>query len=144
MVRIDPDKCIQCGMCVRECPHRLLTNTESGISASGEGCIQCGHCVAVCPQEAVSLTEYDMSEVERVPDETERLDAAGLLRAIKSRRSIRHFKDCPVEDEKLLQIIEAARYSPTGANRQGVKYQLFRASKQELTEKTLTALCKIL
>ena len=78
MVRIDPDKCIQCGMCVRECPHRLLTNTESGISAFGEGCIQCGHCVAVCPQEAVSLTEYDMSEVERVPDETERLDAAGL------------------------------------------------------------------
>ena len=40
------------------------------------------------------------------------------LEAIKTRRSTRKFKARPVEMEKLLQIVEAGRFGPTGGNAQ--------------------------
>ncbi|NQT67139.1 MAG: nitroreductase family protein, partial [Actinobacteria bacterium] len=41
-----------------------------------------------------------------------------VFEIIKKRRSIRHFKNIHVEDEKILQIIDAARLAPSSANRQ--------------------------
>lgn len=41
-----------------------------------------------------------------------------MLEVIKNRRSIRRFKDTPVEDEKLIEILEAARLAPSGNNTQ--------------------------
>lgn len=41
-----------------------------------------------------------------------------MLQVIAERRSIRNFTDQPVEDEKLRQIFEAIRLSPSWANRQ--------------------------
>lgn len=40
------------------------------------------------------------------------------LEAILCRRSIRSFKDEPVNDESVLKLIEAARLAPSGGNRQ--------------------------
>lgn len=40
------------------------------------------------------------------------------MEIIKTRRSIRRFKPDPVEDEKLLTILEAARWAPSWANTQ--------------------------
>ncbi|MBE7020209.1 MAG: nitroreductase [Ruminococcaceae bacterium] len=41
---------------------------------------------------------------------------------IKRRRTIRSFKQIPVEDEKLDMMIEAARLAPSGGNLQPIKY----------------------
>lgn len=41
-----------------------------------------------------------------------------MLEVIKNRRSIRKFKDIPVEEEKLHEILEAARVAPSGNNTQ--------------------------
>lgn len=41
-----------------------------------------------------------------------------MLEVIRNRRSIRRFKDIPVEDEKLKEILEAARMAPSGNNTQ--------------------------
>lgn len=41
-----------------------------------------------------------------------------IFEAINTRRSIRRFKDRPVEDEKLQAILEAARQAPSWANMQ--------------------------
>jgi nitroreductase len=41
-----------------------------------------------------------------------------LFEAIRTRRSIRKFNDQPVEDEKLLAVLEAVRLSPSWANMQ--------------------------
>lgn len=40
------------------------------------------------------------------------------LNSIKNRRSIRNFKDTPVEQDKLDKIIEAGLYAPSGMGRQ--------------------------
>lgn len=59
------------------------------------------------------------------------------LTALKTRRSIRRFLQKPVEREKLEQILECARFSPTAANRQPIKYAL---PGPELTGKVLQQL----
>src|ERR1035437_6121981 len=41
-----------------------------------------------------------------------------FLELAQKRYSVRDYEDRPVEDEKLKQILEAARLAPTGANRQ--------------------------
>jgi len=43
---------------------------------------------------------------------------SGVFEIIKKRRSIRRFKNITVEDEKILQIIEAAGLAPSATNRQ--------------------------
>lgn len=46
------------------------------------------------------------------------------LTCIKSRRSIRKFKENPVDHETLQQIIDAARFSPSWKNTQIVRYHV--------------------
>jgi nitroreductase len=42
----------------------------------------------------------------------------GFLELINKRYSVRAYKSTPVEEEKLLKILEAARLAPTASNRQ--------------------------
>jgi len=41
-----------------------------------------------------------------------------VLEAIKTRRSVRSFKRKPIPDEDAIKILEAARWAPSGGNRQ--------------------------
>ncbi len=45
-----------------------------------------------------------------------------VIDAVKNRRSIRKFKQQPVEREKITEIIDAARYAASGANMQPIKF----------------------
>ncbi|MDO4581554.1 MAG: 4Fe-4S binding protein [Bacillota bacterium] len=49
-MRVDRDKCVDCGKCERLCPMQaaLLSNANSAE------CIRCGGCRAVCPAQAIS------------------------------------------------------------------------------------------
>ena len=46
------------------------------------------------------------------------MDYEGLLKLVKTRRSIRNFKMDPIPDEYVEKIIEVARWAPSGANSQ--------------------------
>ena len=48
------------------------------------------------------------------------------LVAIKTRRSVRRFKPDPVDDKLLLQVLEAARWSPSWANTQCWRFIVVR------------------
>ena len=56
-----------------------------------------------------------------------------ILKIIKTRRSTRSFKEIEVEKEKLDQIIEAARYAPSGGNNQSSHFIVIQ-NKQFLDE----------
>ena len=56
-----------------------------------------------------------------------------LKDVIANRKSIRAYKDKPVEEEKLLRVLEAARLAPSGANKQDWKFVVVRdANKREV------------
>lgn len=59
-----------------------------------------------------------------------------VLSTIKGRRSIRKYSTQPVEEEKLLKILEAARLSPSAHNHQNWKFIIVKnpATKEKLVE----------
>ena len=55
---VDYAKCNRDGLCVLECPAKIIEMNDKGpvgIEGAEEICIKCGHCVAICPEEALSL-----------------------------------------------------------------------------------------
>lgn len=59
-----------------------------------------------------------------------------IFDAIRTRRSVRRFKDTPVEDEKLNAILEAVRQAPSWANRQCWRFVVVKdkATREKLSE----------
>ncbi|HCU07515.1 MAG TPA: nitroreductase [Clostridiales bacterium] len=52
-----------------------------------------------------------------------------VQKAIQQRRSVRRYKDAPVEEEKLTLLLEAARLAPTGSNTQSGRFIVIRDDK---------------
>lgn len=117
MIVIDKEHCTGCGACERDCPAHVLRVRE-GKAEYLKDCIHCGHCVAVCPAKAVAIPEYDMEDVEEYRPQAFRVEPDNLLRAVKFRRSIRRFKEQPVERETAEKILQAGRYTATAKNMQ--------------------------
>jgi ferredoxin hydrogenase large subunit len=57
MMKIDSEKCIQCGMCYNDCDNHGLTEvTTHGVLlyVQNDNCIQCGECLKNCPAGAIT------------------------------------------------------------------------------------------
>jgi hypothetical protein len=48
----DPDKCVACNVCARQCPARAISTNP--IRIDPRKCIGCGQCIQVCPAGALS------------------------------------------------------------------------------------------
>jgi len=51
-MRIAPDRCNGCGLCVRDCPMEAVTLVAKK-AVINEKCVQCRTCLKVCPRQAV-------------------------------------------------------------------------------------------
>ena len=131
-IDIDADRCIVCSKCIDDCPNSYLFLENDEVHTGQKGCMECGHCYAICPQGAITMTNYESID-EKVVLMSE-INPETLLNAMKSRRTIRQFKPNPVEEEKIEKILEAGRYSPTGANRQMVSYTILGSKQREAEE----------
>ena len=121
---VDESKCKKDGICARECPTSVIRLREEDgypeIAREG-GCLVCGHCVAVCPHGALSHEQILAEDSPPIREELA-INQDQAVQFLRSRRSIRHFQNRPVEKEKIRRLIEVARYAPTGANRQLVEW----------------------
>lgn len=121
---VDESKCQKDGICARECPTTVIQlRKEDGYPEIARGgiCLVCGHCVAVCPHGALSHEQVLAKDSPEIREEL-RIHEAQAVQFLRSRRSIRRYKNIPVEKDKILRLIEVARYAPTGANRQPVEW----------------------
>ncbi len=168
----EADKCTHCRTCVMTCPTSCLQWNEkekvpyaTGLGRLGLACIGCNNCEAVCPAGAIRMRgEYrvlqgryktpeerygDMTppdpfkdphgpkpfeEIEHRLTETERL--------IYRRRSVRLYKNKPVEKELIYRILEAGRFAPSAGNGQPVK--IIVSTDKELNRKVDQASAKVL
>jgi len=122
-IQVNQEKCILCGLCADACPTEFITMGNQGPEVTGVSCIACGHCVAVCPVEALDNVKAPLAQqlpLEKVPV----LDADTAARFLRARRSIRRYKEDAVPREKILQLLDIARFAPTGSNTQGVAYHV--------------------
>lgn len=123
--------CTGCGKCVKDCVSSRLSIVDGKAKFREGTCLECGHCFAICPSSAVEMPGYDVSGCGETADMAE-FDSDRLLLAMKSRRTIRQFKNEPVSDEEIAKILEAGRYSPTGTNMQDLHYTVITKSLGEL------------
>lgn len=127
LIQIDIEKCKKDKICIVECPFNILRENRDGIPEMIPGaeafCMRCGHCLAVCPSGAVTLNGVtpDMCDSSRTDII---VDAASMAELIKNRRSVRVYKDKPVEREKIDQLMDMVRFAPTAKNVQPVHWLL--------------------
>lgn len=53
-VKIDPDICNDCGLCMRVCPAVAVKKSETSHEVLKEDCLICMECIRKCPQDAIS------------------------------------------------------------------------------------------
>jgi nitroreductase/NAD-dependent dihydropyrimidine dehydrogenase PreA subunit len=126
---VEESKCKQDGFCAKECPMAIirLKDEESYpelVEGSEHSCLSCGHCVAACPHGALSHKMVPIEDCTPIKKELV-INEAQAVQFLRSRRSIRFFKDRPVEKEKIQRLIEIARYAPTAGNTQLVEWLVF-------------------
>lgn len=136
-LKVDETKCKRDGICVEECPRRIIELAGEGgfpaVSPENEYyCMVCGHCVAVCPHGAMSVAKVPIESCPEIEK--------GLLPSyeaarhfLRSRRSIRVYQDKPVARETMQQLIETARYAPTASNSQTVHWTVL-AGRETLAD----------
>ena len=129
VVLINSEKCIGCGLCVKDCFPKAL-GMQDGKAVVLTDCFHCGHCVAVCPKNAVTIPQYPMEDV-REYDESCKMNPENLLHFMQFRRSVRQFRQERLPREVLETILEAGRYTPTAANMQDVSYVVVQDSLAE-------------
>jgi Na+-translocating ferredoxin:NAD+ oxidoreductase subunit B len=66
--RIDPDKCISCGLCAGErCQVGAIEEGEEAYQIIPEKCIGCGLCISTCPEGAIKLVHKDQDVIFTPP-----------------------------------------------------------------------------
>lgn len=133
LITINEKTCNKDGICAAVCPGGLI-DFEKGeipvpIDKADEVCIRCGHCVAVCPTG--SLSHKDMNK-EDCPDVKKEFDLGQdqCEHFLRGRRSIRVYKDKPVERNLINDLIEIARYAPSGHNCQCAEWTVIEDRKE--------------
>jgi nitroreductase len=98
------------------------------------GCIKCGHCEAVCPNQAISLEGANLKGSPGVIKNPVSEEQISYL--IRSRRSIRNYKDEAVDKSIIEKIFDTVRYAPSGMNSQSVNWMIIqnRGAMNELTD----------
>jgi len=125
-ILVDQDLCTRCGICSGVCPARIVDaadeNTLPRVSDAKAGmCIQCGHCEVHCPSQALLLNDRPDEKIP-LPAGTGTIAPDDLGYYLKKRRSVRHFTKDIVPKEKILELLDIARYAASAGNGQPVEW----------------------
>jgi nitroreductase/NAD-dependent dihydropyrimidine dehydrogenase PreA subunit len=126
LLTVDENKCNKDAICVGECPMAIIRLKDGDgfpemVPGGEQVCLVCGHCVAACPHGALSHARVPVEECP-VIDRDLVIDEHQAVQFLRSRRSIRFFKDEPPDKATLKRLIQIARYAPTAGNTQLVEW----------------------
>lgn len=118
-VTIDRDTCSQCGECAAICPTETLRMLEGSVVVQTDtpfGCVACGHCMMVCPTGSVEVRGRGIApaDLRPMPGDGEKATPEAFEALIRSRRSVRRFRDAEIDASVLARIVEAAASAPMG------------------------------
>ncbi|MFH1122168.1 MAG: nitroreductase family protein [Pseudomonadota bacterium] len=134
LIEVDVSKCKRDGVCASECPAGIIQLKDKAsfpevVPGGEEACLVCGHCVAACPHGALSHAQIPAQGCPPVRKDLV-VGPEQAVQFLRSRRSIRQYRDAPVEKEKVQKLIEIARYAPTGGNTQLLEWWVFTDRNQ--------------
>ncbi|MBU0994493.1 MAG: nitroreductase family protein [Proteobacteria bacterium] len=130
---IDKETCNKDGICATVCPTSVIDFKKGEypvpVKMADEICIRCGHCVAVCPKGSFSHKDIPVADCSEI-NEAYSLSVDQAEHFLRSRRSIRVYKDKPVSRESLARLIDIARYAPSGHNSQCAEWLVVDSRKE--------------
>ena len=113
MFEVDKEKCIHCGLCVKDCSANALNFNEDKFPEIDEKkCFKCQHCLAVCPVGAISVCVKNPENSDKIYFQNSEM----ILNLIKSRKSYRHYKQENLAQAKVQKLKDMLKYVPTGCN----------------------------
>jgi nitroreductase/NAD-dependent dihydropyrimidine dehydrogenase PreA subunit len=122
---VNPKTCTRCGMCVKVCPVRVIRLPHDGTPLyaldGASRCILCGHCQAVCPSGSITVDDQRLSPTVYEGTDAE-IDPMLLGAYLRMRRSIRSYREAPVERATIEQVMDIVRYAPSSTNSQTVRW----------------------
>jgi len=124
MITIDSSRCVKDGLCAKVCPKGIFVQREKLTIPElldEEHCITCGQCVAICRHGAINHAEFLPPAVRAIQFD-QMPSPKQVMELLKSRRSIRDFRDKPVEKAIIERIINGARFAPSGHNSQSTQF----------------------
>ena len=126
VIEVNPELCKRCFTCTETCPILIFAKKDKEsipeiLDENLQFCLLCGHCAAICPAGAITHDSFPPGTI--VPARKEALPSAEqVIEMLRMRRSIREFKDKPVERELIERVIDVARCAPSDHNRQSTEY----------------------
>jgi len=131
---VDQDLCTRCGICSAVCVMGVIDpadeNTLPKVRKTKAGmCILCGHCEAHCPTQALIVNDRPDEKV-RLPSGAGTIPADDMGYYLRKRRSVRHYTQEPVPKEKILDLLDIARYAASGGNGQPVEWIVVHDKKK--------------
>jgi nitroreductase/NAD-dependent dihydropyrimidine dehydrogenase PreA subunit len=143
MINVDSNLCSQCGVCSKVCPYGIidpanemqLPQVHEGKDAS---CVSCGQCEVFCPSGALKLADGSNKAHESVIPKGV-ISPENLGHFLKSRRSIRTYKQTQVPRTTIESILDIVRYAPSGGNSQLVEWLVIHDPQvvREIAERTI-------
>lgn len=122
-LKIDSEKCVSCGECVKDCAVRVLTMTDEGVpgvvASRAEQCMRCQHCLAICPTGALSILGVDPKDCAPLKSFP---DAEQMEMLLRGRRSVRRYKKENVDRSAIRHLVDVASNAPSGKNFMGIQY----------------------
>ena len=128
----DQQTCTRCGLCVADCPARIITMADDSFPAIAPdreaACYRCQHCLAICPTGAIAILGLKPEDSRPLagnypsPKQMETL--------IKGRRSVRRYREENLPPELLQRLLEVAWHAPTGINSRQVRFTVVDDRKQ--------------
>ncbi len=134
LIGVDLDKCKKDGICAAECPMGIIgMDRDEGyprlIPQLEAACIRCGHCVVACPHGALQHASIPVAHCPTINKELI-INHEQAEQFLRSRRSVRIYRDRPVDKKTVSALIEIARYAPTAGNRQMVNWRVITDRKK--------------
>jgi nitroreductase/NAD-dependent dihydropyrimidine dehydrogenase PreA subunit len=127
-IKIKDTLCNICGNCILVCPWHIFEYKDNKTIpqiVNQELCVSCGHCIAVCQSSAIIHSDFTQVDIKKV-NKDNIPNYKQIIELFKSRRSIRTFKDKPIEKEVIKKIIEGACYAPSTNNIQSTEFTVIQ------------------
>ena len=129
-ITINKEKCIHCGLCIKDCITNCLEFDNEKfpkyVIGGTNKCLACQHCMAICPTGALAFGNRNPNNSAEITYG----NSDDLLNIIKSRRSIREYKDENIPKEKFEKIKRMLSYAPTGGNSNNLHFSIVETKEK--------------